>query len=285
MKRGYATTPEGQIHYYSHGRGDPLLMLHETPRSAWSFAPLMRLLGGKFHCLAADTLGFGMSDAPPPNGKIEDLARSMIHLLDALGVERANLLGFHTGNKIAAAMAAGHPERVSKVILIGMTHSLVVSRKERNAAIMNIVRRHMGNFTENTDGSHLLRNWASDFNALAGVWWNPGIMTGRRITDQALRGQEARMIEMIQCRRAIAQVYSMNFDFDFAATLRRIKAPTQVIECRVPEETHLGAQGPKMLKLLKHGELVSLDNAGFDATEAFAGEIARAGRRFLLGKH
>ena len=64
MKRGYATTPEGQIHYYNHGRGQPLLMLHETPRSAWSFAPLMRKMGTRFNCFAPDTLGFGMSDAP-----------------------------------------------------------------------------------------------------------------------------------------------------------------------------------------------------------------------------
>lgn len=282
MKRGYANTPEGQIHYYTHGRGAPLLMLHETPRSAWSFAPLMRRMGGRFRCLAPDTLGFGMSDALPPKGSIEDLARSMIHFLDDQGIEHAHVLGFHTGNKIAAAMAAGYPDRVAKVILVGMTHSLVVSRKDRNAAIMNIVRRYMGKFAENADGSHLLRKWAADFNGLADVWWDPAIMTARRITDEALRGQEARMIEMIQCRRSIAQVYSMNFDFDLTATLRRIKAPTQVIECRMPDEDHLGAQGPKMVKLLRRGELVTLKNAGFDATEAFAAEIARASARFLL---
>ena len=281
MKRGYANTPLGQIHTYSHGSGAPLLLLHETPRSGFSFAPLMKLMGAKFSCLAPDTLGFGMSDAPPPKGTIEDLARSKIHVLDEHGIARTNVLGFHTGNKIAAAIAAAYPDRIAKVILVGMTHSLVVSRRERNAAIMNIVRGHMGNFAENADGSHLLRHWAADFNALAGVWWNPAIMTGRRITDAALRGQEARMVEMIQCRRAIAQVYGMNFDFDLAATLRRVKAPTQVIECRVPEETHLGAQGPKMLKLLKRGELVSLDNAGFDATQAFATEIAKVCSRFL----
>ena len=74
MKRGYASTPEGQIHFYNHGRGQPLLMLHETPRSAWSFAPLMRKLGTKFNCFAPDTLGFGMSDAPAPGTRMEDLA-------------------------------------------------------------------------------------------------------------------------------------------------------------------------------------------------------------------
>ena len=282
MKRGYASTPEGQIHYYNHGRGQPLLMLHETPRSAWSFAPLMRKMGARFNCFAPDTPGFGMSDGPAPGASIEDLARSMIHFLDQLGIERVQVLGFHTGNKIAAAMAAAYPQRIEKTVLIGMIHSLVVSRKDRNAAIMEVVRKHMGSYQENPDGSHLLRNWASDFNGLSQVWWNPAIMAARRITPEVLRGQEARMVEMVQCRKHIAQVYAMNFDFDFSATLRRIKAPTQIIECCVPQEAHLGVQGPKVLKLLKRGELVTLQNAGFDATEAFAGDISRHASRFFL---
>ncbi len=281
MKRGYADTPEGQIHYYVHGRGEPLLLLHETPRSARSFAPLMRLLGGRFRCLAPDTLGFGGSDPLPAKAKMEDLARSMVHFLDAQGIQRAHVLGFHTGNKIAPAMAAAYPDRIGKVVLVGMTHSLVVSRRERDAAIMNIVKKYMTSYRENPDGSHLLRAWAADYHSLAGIWWDPAVMTGRRITDAALRRQELRMIEMIECRRSIKQIYAMNFGFDMSATLRRVKAPALVIECRVPEETHLGAQGPKMMKLLKRGELVTLKGAGFDATDAGAADIARATSRFL----
>lgn len=282
MKRGYASTPAGQIHYITHGRGEPLLLLHATPRSAASFVPLMRLLGGKFQCFAADTLGFGNSDPLPSNAKMDDLARSMVNFLDAQGIERAHVLGFHQGNKIAAAMAAGFPDRIGKVVLVGMTHSLVVSRRDRNAAIMNIVSKYMTTYRESPDGAHLLRGWAADYHNLAGIWWNPAIMTGRRITESALRMQESRMIEMIQCRRSIKQGYAMNFGFDLAATLRRIKRPAQVIECCVPEEAHLGAQGPKMVKLLKQGELVTLKGAGFDATEARAADIAKSVSRFLL---
>lgn len=281
MKRGYASTREGQIHYYTHGRGAPLLLLHATPRSARSYLPLMRLLGGKFQCFAADTLGFGNSDPLPPKARMEDLALSMVRFLEALGIERAHVLGFHQGNKIAAAIAADHPARVAKVVLIGMTHSLVVARRERNKAIMAIVSKYMHAFRENPDGTHLLRNWAADYQSLAGIWWDPAVMSGRRITDAALRDREARMIEMIQCRRSIKPGYAMNLGFDFAATVRRIKAPTQVIECVTPEEAHLGAQGPKMVKLLLRGELVTLREARFDATEARAADIARAVRRFL----
>ena len=97
----------------------------------------MRRLGGRFRCFAVDTLGFGGSDPLAAKATMEDLARSMVHFLDALKIGRAHVLGFHTGNKIAAAMAAGHPDRVGKAVLIGMTHSLVISRKRRDAAIMD----------------------------------------------------------------------------------------------------------------------------------------------------
>jgi pimeloyl-ACP methyl ester carboxylesterase len=282
MHRGYTDTQEGQLHYYTHGRGEPLLMLHEVPRSARSFAPIMRLLGGRFRCLAVDTLGFGNSDPLPAKARMEDLARNMVHFLDAQGIARAHVLGFHTGNKIAAAMAANYADRVGKAVLIGMTHSLVVSRKDRDAAIMGIVRKYMTAYRESPDGGHLVRAWAADYGSLASIWWDPAVMTARKVTDAALRRQELRMIEMIECRRSIKQIYAMNFGFDMTAMLRRVKVPALVIECRVPEEAHLGAQGPKMMKLLKHGELVTLDDAGFDATDARAADIARAASRFLL---
>ena len=281
MKRGYADTPEGQIHYYTHGRGEPLVLLHQTPRSARSFAPMMKLLGGKFRCIAVDTLGFGGSDPLPEKATMDDLGRSIVHVLDSLQIERAHVLGFHTGNKIAAATAAGFPDRVGKTILVGMTHSLVISRKDRDAAILDIVKKYMTVYDESPDGGHLVRAWAADYGSLAGIWWDPAVMTGRKITAEALRRQESRMIEMIAARHSIKQIYGMNFGFDLAATLRRIKGPALVVECCTPAEAHLGVQGPALMKLLKRGELVTLEGPGFDATEACAADIARIVAGFL----
>jgi len=281
MKRAYLSTGIGQIHLYEHGEGEAVLMLHETPRSARSFAPLMQALGSRYRSIAPDNPGFGMSDPLPDDASIESLARVMVEVLDGLQIERAHVIGFHTGNKIAAAMAAHHPDRVAKTVLIGMTHSLVVSRRARNAAIMEIVRRHFGGFEPTADGSHLLRTWGADFGALAALWWKPSMLGAGQIDDQALAGQEQRTIESIQCRRAIRKIYAMNFDFDLAATLRRVRAPTLVIECCVPEELHLGRQGEKMVALMRSAELLSIDHAGFDATEAHAATIARACRRFF----
>jgi len=281
IKRDYVQTPSGRLHCYQQGSGPPLLMLHETPRSGWSYAPLIERLSARYRCVAPDTFGFGLSDPLPEGASMQTLARSMFELMDALGIDSADVLGFHTGNKIAAAMAALDPARVRKTVLIGMTHSLVVGRKARNAAIMTVVSRHMGQYQESADGSHRLRTWTADFAAMAATWFNPALMTGGQISDEALRGQEARMIEMIQCRRSIRTIYQMNFDFDFAATLRQVKAPSLVIECRVPEERHLGEQGEAMRALLSQGELLKIEAAGFDATETHADRIARATVAFL----
>ena len=232
--------------------------------------------------MAADILGFGNSDPLPAKITMEGLALNAVHVLDALGLERAHVFGFHTGNKIAAAMAAHYPDRVGRVVLMGMTHSLVVSRKERDAAIMHIVKKYMTAYRASPDGAHLARKWAADYGSLADIWWDPAVIGARTVTEAKLRRQEACMIELVQSRHSIKPIYQMNFGFDLAATVRRVKTPTLVIECRVPQETHLGEQGPKMIKLLKRGELLTLKGAGFDATEAFAAELAKATTRFLL---
>ncbi len=284
IKRQYIPTSSGQLHVYEKGEGAALLMLHETPRSGWSYAPLIERLCPRYRCIAPDTLGFGQSDPLPEDASMVSLARNMFELMDKLGVSTADVIGFHTGNKIAAAMAAINPARVRRTVLIGMTHSLIVGRKARNAAIMTVVRRHMGLYPASQDGSHRLRTWAADYAAMAATWFNPALMTAETISDEMLRGQEARMIEMIQCRRSIKQIYQMNFDFDFTASLRQVKVPSLVIECRVPEEAHLGQAGEAVCKLLPDGRLLRLEGAGFDATESHADRIARATTAFLRGR-
>lgn len=193
MKRAYLSTGIGQIHLYEHGQGEAVLMLHETPRSARSFAPLMQALGSRYRSIAPDNPGFGMSDPLPEDATMESLARVMVEVLDGLQIERAHLIGFHTGNKIAAAMAAHHPDRVAKTVLIGMTHSLVVSRRARNAAIMEIVRRHFGGFEPTADGSHLLRTWGQTLARLPRsggsprCWGPPRSMTRRLSVRSSVR--------------------------------------------------------------------------------------------------
>src|SRR4029078_5566674 len=138
ITRAYANTERGQIHYWECGAGPPLVLLAPAPSSARVYrslllrvspapAPLsarvyrrlMPCLGGEFRALALDTRGFGESDPPDGNPTMADYAEEVIHVLDALAIETAHVVGLHTGNKIAAAVAAGWPGRSGRPVVVG----------------------------------------------------------------------------------------------------------------------------------------------------------------------
>ena len=61
IRRSYADTPEGQIHYAEAGQGKPVLLLHQTPRSWDEYRDVLPILGRKYRVIAMDTIGFGDS--------------------------------------------------------------------------------------------------------------------------------------------------------------------------------------------------------------------------------
>src|SRR4051794_12191521 len=99
IRRAFVDIEEGQVHYRTAGDGGlPLLMLHPSPGSSLMLAPLIRELGRDRRVVAPDTLGNGDS-APPrsPSAAIEDFADAHLRAVTALGIERFDLYGSHTG--------------------------------------------------------------------------------------------------------------------------------------------------------------------------------------------
>jgi pimeloyl-ACP methyl ester carboxylesterase len=120
VRRGYADVSFGQVHYREHGEGPPLVLLHKTPSSSIQYARALPLLGERFRCIALDTPGFGMSDPFPAQPAMEDYGRALVEVLDAMGLERVDLVGHHTGASIAVEAAASRPERVGRLALAGI---------------------------------------------------------------------------------------------------------------------------------------------------------------------
>ena len=116
MRCAYAQTPLGAIHYAEAGSGDAVLLLHANPRSHRYFRHVLPLLGERHRAIAADIPGFGNSHPVPRPATIRGLAECFVRFLDALGLERAHVVGLHTGNKIAAVLAADWPARVGSVV-------------------------------------------------------------------------------------------------------------------------------------------------------------------------
>jgi pimeloyl-ACP methyl ester carboxylesterase len=117
MRFGYADSPRGQLHYAEAGAGPVVLLLHQCPRSHDEFRELLPLLATDHRAIAMDMPGYGQSHGLPAPQTIEDYARGALDLLDALAIDRAAVLGHHTGGAVALEVAASAPERVTGVVL------------------------------------------------------------------------------------------------------------------------------------------------------------------------
>src|SRR5277367_6299425 len=69
-----------------------------------------------------DTPGSGRSPVPPTPQTLETLSNDVISLLDLLTLETVLLVGYSLGGLLACNVAATHPSRVKKLILIGPVH-------------------------------------------------------------------------------------------------------------------------------------------------------------------
>jgi pimeloyl-ACP methyl ester carboxylesterase len=282
MKRGYADTAEGQIHYMSAGEGQPLLLLHQTGSSR-QFCKLLPILAQRYRTFAPDNLGSGNSDPVPSAVRIPDLARSVIHFMDFLEIEKAHIFGFHTGNKIATEMAAAWPSRVDRLILCGKTHSIMADHEALNFALKAVVGPSIRKFDPAPDGSHLVKQWAADFGAVTSLWWDATNFARETLTPDLLQRRKERIIDKLQMRD-LAEVYRAIFAFDLGARMRQIKARTLIIEIETPEEAHLERQGEKLVKLVPGSRLATVAHTtGGIVVEAEAEELARLILDFLKG--
>ena len=130
MRRGYADTPQGQIHYRTDGSGELVLLLHQIFLSSAEYNDIIPRLAQSYRVIAMDTLGHGNSDNPPggisaykdykvDDFTIEDHADNIVSFLDALDINKASLVGHHGGATLAAEVAASYPDRVDKLVLSG----------------------------------------------------------------------------------------------------------------------------------------------------------------------
>lgn len=121
IRKGYADSAEGQIHYRCAGPDDApvIAFFHQTASSSAMWERVLARLADRFRCYAFDTPGFGGSYQP---ADIPDLAAPAARLkeaIDDLGIGRLHLCGHHTGGCIALELAPMLGARVQSLTLIG----------------------------------------------------------------------------------------------------------------------------------------------------------------------
>lgn len=105
------------IYYEREGFGPPLLLIHGLGSSGADWAFQREDFARHFGLILPDLRGSGRSDKPPGPYSIDQFANDLWVLLDALGVESTNILGFSLGGAVAQEMALLRPARVRRLVL------------------------------------------------------------------------------------------------------------------------------------------------------------------------
>ncbi len=225
VRRGFADTPFGQVHYREAGRGlpgVPLVMLHPSPGSAKMLEPLIAHFGQRRHVIAPDTIGNGDS-APPPDGSdrpIPWFAAAHLAALADLGLERFDLYGAHTGANIACEMAIAEPHRARRLIIDGIS---LYSPAER----ADMLENYCPGVPVDQIGSQLHWVWHFVRDAyLYWPWYRRGAANRRGLGLPSAEDLHDKVLEVLKAVRTYHIPYRAAIAYEKAARLPLVAVPT-----------------------------------------------------------
>jgi len=272
----YCATPAGRVAYSASGAGPALLfeagwVTHLRGQlELYSFGAFVERLAERFTVIRYDKPGCGLSDRDGIDLSFDGQVAAALAVADAMGADRFRLFGASQGGQLAAAIAAGCPDRVEALVLYGMCAS---GRDLAPAAVRDSVV------------------------ALVRAHWGLGLkaLTGAFITDPTTdevaaftRAQQAGASAAVAAR--LLEVY---YDTDIRALLPAIRARTAVLHREADQGTRFEL-GREVAALIPGATLIPLPGSShvfyhgdwpavLDATLDFLGEPASPGPK-LTGR-
>ncbi|HEV8420211.1 MAG TPA: alpha/beta fold hydrolase, partial [Actinomycetota bacterium] len=263
---------------YALGKGDPILLLHGLGASKITWLPVLAPLAQRYRVIVPDLPGHGESDKPRNEYTPRFYARVVRHLMNALGIERAAVVGNSLGGRVAVELALRSPGRVAALALLdpsvpGLRWRYVmgftrVFPTEIGAIPFPLRERWM---------EVMIRRLFAQPDRLP----NEGYSSAAAEFIRIYRNPVARMAFFSTLRHIVTERPD-----SFFASLRRIKQPALIIfgdqDRLVPPRL-----GVRLAQHLPHSELVVLPDVGhvpqFEATdetlERLTGFLDRIPRR------
>ncbi|TMG49018.1 MAG: alpha/beta hydrolase [Chloroflexi bacterium] len=182
-----------RLHCVLEGKGPLVLLLHGFPESAYAWRKQIPALAERFRVVAPDLRGYAESDKPPrvSDYRIPVLVADIVGLIQALGEDRAHVVGHDWGGAIAWAAAETRPEAVDRLVVLNCPHPMPLKR-----ALRSLSRQ-------------VLRSWYVLFFQLPRVpeailGWDGGAGLERMLRGSANRGRAFSDDDLLEYRRAFS---------------------------------------------------------------------------------
>lgn len=128
--------PDGTA-YSTHGAGEPVVLIHGVGMQAGIWKPQIDELAAERQVIVYDVLGHGQSPLPPEEPTLRDYSDQLLHLLDHLRIDAANVAGHSMGALIALDFALHHDTRCLRVAALNAVYRRTAEQREAVLARAN----------------------------------------------------------------------------------------------------------------------------------------------------
>ena len=272
VRRLYADSRFGQLHvrmaqprtrHAEIRTRRPFVCFHMSPVSGSMFEAWLGEMGRDRIAIAVDSPGFGSSDTPSSPPGMADYAGAMGDVLDSpalakLDLSEVDLLGYHTGGRIAVQLTIQRPGTVHHIVLVGAGMYSQAQQKKHYAAFS---RDEM-----HDDGSHLVKLWRSMMR-----WRGP---------HRSLEDLMESYPDMLRGRENQHLIYQANTEFSLADHLEEIAQPILVLNPRDDLWQYTALIEPY---LKDSDKLINLPDWGIGFLDYHTSETAEIVREFVDG--
>lgn len=120
------------LHFRELGKGLPIVFLHGFCETHAIWDDFADRFAEEYRIIIPDLPGFGKSEPLPAPFSIDDVARSVIHLLESLSLSQYILVGHSLGGYVSLAMAGLRPEAIHSMVLFHSTANADTPEKKEN---------------------------------------------------------------------------------------------------------------------------------------------------------
>lgn len=260
-----ANFADAEIYYEISGEGHPLVLIPGFASGAWSWAWQVGSFSDRFRVITFDPRGVSRSTlSDGADVSIEAIADDVANLLDAIGLDSADVLGISFGGFVAQEFALKHPQRLGKLVLASTSFG-GPNHIPPSAEVLAAFTATDGLNTSERIGQYLTLAFSREYAAANG----PAVERFCRLREENVVPRD---VYMRQLQSAM--------DFDAEDRIRKIAARTLVITG--DDDTVVPPQNSRNLAAaIPNAGLKVIEGSGHMAFVEKAAEFNRIVREFL----